>query len=278
MQRLVRRSMAEARRPGDKVAVRHGGSHGLEHSRRGQQLARSNRDLERFASLASHDLVAPLAMVRLSLDLLNEEPDLALPALCRELLQKAMVGATRMNDTISSYLAFAKAGSVTMAPRRIDLARLLTEVVNDLAVPIGENAAQVRSQDLPTVVGDETLLRQLLQNLLANALRYRSAEPPVIEIRGESHDQGWTVHVRDNGRGIPAASQTRIFDLQRLRETGPGQGLGLGLAICTRIVERHGGRIWVESQPGCGSTFSFSLARPAEPSPDVAALAGLHAG
>ena len=226
------------------------------------ELSRSNRDLEQFAYVASHDLQAPLRNVRQGLELLDEHMADTIGQRfddeARE-LQGHIVGAVgNMEELIHGLLTYARVdrGEATT----VDLNNVFNHVVGLLQVDIERSGASITAGELPTVNGNETQLRQLLQNLLNNAIQYRSPErPPKITVESAAHNDDWLVTVTDNGAGVDAEQHGRIFELFRRGSNRKG-GVGLGLAICQRIVERHGGTIWVESKPDEGASFHFTLA------------------
>ena len=177
-----------------------------------------------------------------------------------EFIGFAVDGATRMQALINALLEYARVGTRAREPEPIDTAALVDQVLADYGVALEEQAAQVTRGDLPTVLGDPVQLRQLFQNLIGNALKYRGAEPPNVHVAAERQGHEWRFSVRDNGVGIEPQYAERVFVIfQRLHTQAEHSGTGLGLAICKKIVERHNGRIWVESQPGQGSAFFFTL-------------------
>jgi signal transduction histidine kinase len=228
-----------------------------------QELARSNAELEQFASVASHDLQEPLRVVISYLQLLAENYHGRLDADADEFIAYAVDGAQRMQQLIVDLLAYSRAGtrSTEFAPTACE--QVLARVLVDLHMAIAESGAVVTHGPLPTVQADATQLGQVLQNLLGNALKFRSTQPPRIHVAAEKRGTEWTFMVRDNGIGLEPIYAERIFGLfQRLHSRTAYPGTGMGLAICKKIIERHGGRIWVESEPGYGATFFFTL--PAE--------------
>ncbi len=228
------------------------------------ELARSNRDLEQFAYIASHDLQAPLRNVRQGLELLDEHLIATLgngfDEEATELRDLTIGAIRRMEDLIQGLLAYSRvnrSGQTDLAP--VDLDRLAEDVLLQLRLALDEADATVEIHELPTVQGDEVQLTQLLQNLVQNAVKYRSPErPPKIAITADIDDGRWHISVADNGIGVDADQHGRIFDLFRRGHSGY-DGVGIGLAVCQRIVEQHGGTIWVTSEPGQGATFTFTL-------------------
>jgi PAS domain S-box-containing protein len=224
------------------------------------ELARSNDDLQQFAYVASHDLQEPLRMVASYTQLLARRYQGRLDADADEFIGYAVDGVTRMQALINDLLAYSRAGSREDERRIVPLDEVLTKVLRHLDFTIEDAGAVVTNETLPTVWGDVGQLAQLLQNLIANAIKFRGADAPRVHlsacrVRGE-----WTISVRDNGIGIAPEFTSRIFVIfQRLHSRSEYPGTGIGLAICRKIVERHGGRIWVDSEPGKGSTFHFTL-------------------
>jgi PAS domain S-box-containing protein len=228
--------------------------------RRAEELARSNAELERFAYVASHDLQEPLRMVSSYTQLLARRYEGRLDEDADEFIRYAVDGATRMQALINDLLAYSRVGTRAPEPSPTDLGAAFEAVRNNLRVAIEESGASVVAEGLPVVRGDETQLVQLLQNLIGNSIKFRGGRPPEVRVAAERHGPEWVVSVRDNGVGFEEEYADRIFVVfQRLHAGGGYAGTGIGLAICKKIVERHGGRIWAESEPGKGSTFYFTL-------------------
>lgn len=228
------------------------------------ELARSNRELEQFARVASHDLLEPLRMVSGFVQLLQDRYQDKLDASAKEWIGFAVEGAGRMKTLIEGLLDYSRLGGKDLVLVTVGLESLLDEVLMNLKVRIEENGAAITHDPLPVMTVDAVQMTQVFQNLIGNALKFRGDRAPAIHV-GAAHQQGhWLFSVCDNGIGIDPAHSDRIFEVfQRLHTHEEYEGTGLGLAICKKIVERHGGRIWVESQSGQGSTFYFTL-------PDVA--------
>jgi light-regulated signal transduction histidine kinase (bacteriophytochrome) len=199
-------------------------------------------------------------MVASYLQLIEDRYSDALDEDGREFLEFAVDGAERMKAMIDGLLAYSRVETrgEPMAPT--DLNTVLDDVRTDLKFRIDETDATVTAEDLPTVQGDEEQLRQVFQNLIENAVQYSGEDPPEVHVRAERRGEGWRIDVDDEGIGIDADEQDRAFEVfQRLHSREEHDGTGIGLALCKRIVERHGGEIWVESEPGEGTTFSFTL-------------------
>jgi PAS domain S-box-containing protein len=223
-------------------------------------LERSNRDLEEFAYAASHDLQEPLRAMSGCAQLLERRLGAQADDTTRELVGHIVDGAARMRSLITELLAYSRASSRGLSEGELALAEAVERARIALAASIADARAEVVVSALPTVVGDAAQLTQLFTNLLGNAIKYRSERPLRVVIASETRDDDWVIWVEDNGIGIEAAHFERIFLLfQRLHARTQYPGNGIGLALCQKIVERHGGRIWVESEPGQGSRFSFTL-------------------
>jgi len=225
-----------------------------------QELARSNRDLEQFAYVASHDLQEPLRMVTSYVQLLARRYKGKLDSDADEFIVFAMDGAIRMWRLINDLLAYSRVSTESRELESTDCEAVLNESLDNLKVAIEENGAVVTHDSLPTVMADNPQLVQLFQNLIGNAIKFRGSEPPHVHLSASRNGDRWTFSVRDNGIGIAPEYARRIFILfQRLHSREKYAGTGIGLAICQKIVERHGGDIWVESELGRGATFYFTL-------------------
>jgi len=228
--------------------------------RTADELARSNRELEMFAYVASHDLQEPLRMVGSFVQLLAQRYEGRLDAEADEFIHFAVDGANRMRQLIEDLLAFSRVGTRAQPLEPTDSEAVLAQALENLAARIHDSGAEVTHGPLPTVMGDERQLVQVFQNLVSNAIKFRGDAPPRIHISAEERDDEWAFAVRDNGIGIDPGHADRIFEIfKRLHTREEYPGTGIGLAICKKTVERHGGRIWVESQPGQGATFRFTL-------------------
>ena len=231
-----------------------------------QELARSNADLEQFAYVASHDLQEPLRMVASYTQLLARRYKDQLDDDAREFIAYAVDGVTRMQALINDLLAYSRAGSRTSDPVPTDLNAVLQRVLVALTAAIEESGAEVTSDPLPTLPVDGSQIAQVLQNLIGNAVKFRGAEPLRVHVSAAHAAGVWDVSVRDNGIGIAPEFAERIWVIfQRLHSRAEYPGTGIGLAICKKIVERHGGRIWVQPAPDGGSDFHFTLPDPETP-------------
>jgi light-regulated signal transduction histidine kinase (bacteriophytochrome) len=225
------------------------------------QLSRSNTDLAQFAVVISHDLGAPLTVIQGMADIVARRAGDTLDDQTRHLLERISAAATGGRTLIRELLDYARSGSAELNLRRVDMHELADEVVELLSPAVQEHRAAVRIGRLPTVLGDATMLRQVLQNLIGNALKFGPPADALVEVSAERTEDAWCFSVQDNGVGIEATDLDRIFVMmQRGNRTAEGYpGSGIGLAVCQRIVERHGGRIWAESEPGRGTTLRFTL-------------------
>jgi len=223
-------------------------------------LARSNAELEQFAYVASHDLQEPLRMVSSYVQLLARRYKGQLDADADDFIGFAVDGAKRMQDLVNDLLAYSRVGTRANPFERTDCEAVLALALGNLEFAIEESGAQVTHDALPVVVADGPQLAQVLQNLVANSIKFRSEQPPRIHVSATSIGDEWVFCVRDNGIGIDQQYHERVFVLfQRLHTRREYPGTGIGLAICRRIAERHGGRIWVESELGEGSAFHFAV-------------------
>lgn len=225
-----------------------------------EDLARSNRELELFAYVASHDLQEPLRMVGSFVQLLERKLRGHLDEDCQAYIGFAVDGARRAQQLINDLLAFSRVGTRGREPVPVDAGVPLKEALANLDLAIREAGAAVETGPMPTVLGDATQLVQLFQNLVGNALKFRGDDPPRVQVSARRVGAEWEFEVRDNGIGIDPQYHERIFVIfQRLHTRAEYPGTGLGLALVKKIVERHSGRIWVESEEGKGATFHFTL-------------------
>ncbi|WP_306052404.1 PAS domain S-box protein [Natronococcus wangiae] len=225
-----------------------------------EMLETTNERLEQFAYAASHDLQEPLRMVSSYLRLIEQRYGDELDEDGREFLEFAIDGADRMRNMIDGLLAYSRIETAGEPLGPIDLEAVLDDVLADLRVRIEESDAEITAESLPRVEGDGDQLRQLFQNLLSNAITYSEDGAPHVRVSAERRESKWAISVSDDGIGIEPNETDRIFEVfHRLHSREEYSGTGIGLALCQRIVERHGGDIWVDSEPGEGSTFSFTL-------------------
>jgi len=223
------------------------------------RLERLNQDLKQFASSASHDLQEPLRVISLYSQLLIRNYGGKMEGDAPAIVDSITQGARHMRDLLTDLLHFAEAGGDIRDPKSVDLTTVLDEVKRNLYLAFRESGAILTSDPLPVVVGLEVHFVQLLQNLILNAIKYRSASPPRIHISAERQGEFWRISVADNGIGIAAKHHRTIFGAFK-RLNGPSMtGTGLGLAICQRIVDLYGGSIGVESELGHGAIFHFKL-------------------
>ncbi|MGD0300383.1 MAG: ATP-binding protein [Bryobacteraceae bacterium] len=229
--------------------------------RSNQELQRANSDLEQFAYSASHDLQEPLRQVAVYSQLLERRYAASLDGKASEYLGYCVEGAHRMEMLISDLLAYSQAARASDSdPQLVDTSEVIETVKKNLATRIEETGAVITSEGLPEVFGDPVPLMHVFQNLVSNALKYRSDAPPRVNVSAEKQPKFWRFAVSDNGIGIPKKFHEQIFGIfKRLHARNEYPGTGIGLAICQKVVERYGGRIWVESEEGQGSTFFFTL-------------------
>jgi PAS domain S-box-containing protein len=227
-----------------------------------RELERSNAELSQFAYVASHDLQEPLRMVSSYVQLLARRYQGQLGAEADEFIRYAVDGVVRMHALIQDLLAYSRVNTKVKSFEPVNVREPLGRALANLEGAIEESGASVKYDGLPTVPCDASQLTQLFQNLVGNAIKYRGEEPPHISVEANANGKEWIFSVQDNGIGIDPQYYDRIFTIfQRLHTRQEYPGTGIGLAICKKIVERHGGRIWVESQPGSGSAFYFTMAK-----------------
>jgi PAS domain S-box-containing protein len=232
--------------------------HALE--RYAHELERSNRELVQFAYVASHDLQEPLRVVAGYLQLLETQQGDTLKPEGRRYIERAVGAVKRMHGLINDLLAYSRIGSRGTIRTHTLVHQVLEKVRENVAVTLTETGANLHIDTMPAVWADASQLTQVFQNLLSNALKFRGTQPPEIHIAAEREEDGWRFGVRDNGIGLAAEHAERVFQIfQRLHTRSEFPGNGIGLAICKKIVEGHGGRIWVESQPGQGALFQFTI-------------------
>jgi PAS domain S-box-containing protein len=225
-----------------------------------EELARSNLDLEQFAYVASHDLQEPLRAVAGCAQVLARRYEGKLDDRADELIAHTVDGVSRMQGLINDLLAYSRIGTRGAAFETTDVGFALDRAVANLEAAIAESEAVVARDELPVVQADASQLTQLFQNLVGNAIKFRGAQTPRIHVGAHRTNGTWVLSVRDNGIGLEAEYFDRIFVIfQRLHTRAEYPGTGIGLAVCKKIVERHGGKIWVESEPGRGTTFFFTI-------------------
>jgi PAS domain S-box-containing protein len=223
-------------------------------------LERSNAELERFAYVASHDLSEPLRMVSGFVSLLQARYGDRLDSDAQEFMRYLVDGVERMQELIRDLLTYSRVGRAELRSDPVDMGALVRRVLEGMQTSIEEAGARIEVGDLPAVRGDASQLAQLVQNLVANALKFTDGAPPVVDISAQRDGAAWRFSVADEGIGIGPQYGERIFEVfQRLHAPDEYPGTGIGLAICRSIAERHGGRIWVESAPGEGAVFRFTL-------------------
>jgi signal transduction histidine kinase len=234
----------------------------LEHQveERTAELNRSNRELEQFAYVASHDLQEPLRAVAGYCQLLKRRYIEKLDGDAREFLEYAVDGAERMRALIDGLLDYSRVQTQGRPFADVDCESVLDWALRNLEASLVESGAQVTRSAMPVLFGDDGQLARLMQNLIGNAIKYRGEKPPEIRIEAQERDDEWVISVADNGIGIDPKHFDRVFAIfQRLHTREEYPGTGIGLAVCKRIVERHNGRMWVESEVGRGSVFFFTI-------------------
>jgi signal transduction histidine kinase len=232
-----------------------------EENRQAQEdLARSNRDLEQFAYVASHDLQEPLRMVATYTQLLAERYRGKLDADADKYIHYAVDGALRMQKLVQDLLTFSRVGRQHVALQSTDCNIVLQTALLNLEAAIREGHAVVEHGQLPVVMADSSQLAQVFQNLIGNAVKFHGAESPLVRVNAEAQAREWVFSVADNGIGIAPEQAENVFIIfRRLHTRAEYPGNGIGLSICKKIIEQHGGRIWFESEPGHGSSFRFTL-------------------
>lgn len=225
-----------------------------------EALRRSNEELQQFAFAASHDLQEPLRNISIFTQLLAQRFQDSLDPEAREYIDYAVDGAKRMNALIHDLLAYARVATQEMPSQRIDMGEVLESALSSLRTAIAESEAVITHDPLPQICANQLQMSQVMQNLLSNAIKYRNGERiPEIHIGVARMPGEWVFSVKDNGQGFDPVYANRIFGVFHRLHGRDVPGTGIGLSLCKRIIERHGGRIWAKSTPGQGSTFSFSL-------------------
>ncbi len=231
-----------------------------EHRQSLEDLARSNRDLEQFAYVASHDLQEPLRMVATYTQLLAERYQGKLDENAGKYIHYALEGALRMQTLVQDLLAFSRVGRQEVVFRTVECKTVVDVALTNLQAAIRESGAEITCEPLPALVADGSQLAQVFQNLIGNAIKFHGQAIPVIRVSAEKQRREWIFSVADNGIGIAPEHAELVFAIfKRLHTRAEYPGSGIGLAICQKIIERHGGRIWLESELGQGSTFKFAL-------------------
>jgi signal transduction histidine kinase len=229
-------------------------------ARKHEELLRSNAELEEFASVASHDLREPLRTVVAFSALLQRRHAMNLPEEANEYLEYVVHAGRRMEHMLDDLLRYARANNEPFQYTRVSLLTVLTGVRESLQGILDESGARLTNDPLPSIEGNESQLARVVQNLIANAVKYRrESEAPCIHVWADRNGEEWVVAVRDNGMGFDPALAEAVFKPFKRLSPNTAPGSGMGLPICKKIVERHGGRIWAESVPGQGSIFRFSL-------------------
>ncbi len=229
-----------------------------------EAMARTNQKLQQFAYIASHDLQTPLRTISGFVQLLQMNYEDKFDSRARDWIRRTVGGVKTMHTLITDILAYAQLDSVSQARVPTDFQEIFDEAVGLLGASICDSGAQVTCGKLPALDGDRLQLLQLMQNLIGNGIKYHAGgdPPPRIHVAAAEHDGEWFFSVRDNGIGIDSKHHEKIFDIfKRLHTEQAYPGTGIGLAICRRVVENHGGRIWVESELGKGSVFYFTISR-----------------
>jgi light-regulated signal transduction histidine kinase (bacteriophytochrome) len=230
--------------------------------RMNEALAKSNLDLQRFAYIASHDLQTPLRSISSFVDLVRSTYGEALEPQARDWLARTAQSVEHLQTLIRELLDYSRVDTEPRAFEPVAMGAALEHVRGLLEVPLRDANATLTTDELPEVMGDRSQLVQLLLNLVGNAIKYRRAEAPRIHVAATARDADWLFEVRDNGIGIAPKHHQQVFEIfKRLHDQKKYPGTGIGLAICRRVVDRHGGKIWVESKPGEGSTFFFTIAK-----------------
>ncbi|AKG52759.1 phytochrome two-component sensor histidine kinase [Dehalogenimonas sp. WBC-2] len=226
------------------------------------ELSRSNTDLEQFAYVASHDLQEPLRMVSSYMQLLEKRYGSKLESEAKEFMNYAVDGANRMKVIINDLLQYSRVGTRGKSPEPVNMEKVLKIAIANLSLAIKEYGAIISHEELPVIQADESQMVQVLQNLIGNAMKFHSDARPEIHIGVVDKDSEWQFSVSDNGIGLDPKYADRIFIIfQRLHTRDEYPGSGIGLAMSKRIIERHGGKIWVESTPGQGATFYFTITK-----------------
>ena len=225
-----------------------------------EELALSNEELYVFSYAASHDLQEPLRTIQSFVQLLNEKHKKKLSTEVDELIDSAEEGVSRMYRLITDFLMYSRVGSQAAVIENVDCNTVLNDAIDNLKIAVKESKARIKNFSLPEVKGNKVQITQIFQNLIGNAIKYKGEKKPVIEISAEKKGEFWQFAVKDNGIGIEEWFSERIFIVfQKLHDYKKYPGSGIGLALCKRVVEKHGGKIWFESEVGKGTSFYFTL-------------------
>jgi signal transduction histidine kinase len=229
-------------------------------NRQADELSRSNRDLEQFAYVASHDLQEPLRKVSGFCELLRSRYSGQLDERADQYIDFAVDGSRRMSRLIAELLAFSRVGRHPVERTEVDCAEALEQALRNLAVPVTDSGAEVTHDRLPTVLGESSLLVTVFQNIIGNAVKFRGPEPPRVHVGATRRDDAWEFRVADNGIGIEPDYADKVFVIfQRLHAREAYPGTGIGLALCRKIIEYHGGTIWLDTEATEGAVFRFTL-------------------
>jgi light-regulated signal transduction histidine kinase (bacteriophytochrome) len=225
-----------------------------------ESLEQSNMELQQFAYIASHDLQTPLRSIAAFAQFLQKDYQGQLDEQADDYINRMVGSVKSMQTMIGDLLAYSRIESQTVSFHPVDLNQVCDDAVGMLRPLIEDTAGEVTHDDLPTIAGERSQLAQLLQNLISNGIKYHGDQPPRVHVSAQWQDGVWTIAVRDEGIGIDAKYHEKIFEIfRRLHTEQEYSGTGIGLAVCRRIVHRHGGQMWLESQPGEGCTFYFSV-------------------
>jgi light-regulated signal transduction histidine kinase (bacteriophytochrome) len=225
-----------------------------------EDLKRSNKELEQFAYIASHDLQEPLRMVSSYVQLISQRYKDRLDRDADEFIDYAVNGTAYMQTLLNDLLTYSRAGTTSEPFALTDLNSVLGRAIVNLKNLIDDSHAEIKHEGLPAVYAHKVQMVQVFQNLIGNAIKFHGSELPRVHISAQQENNEWIIRISDNGIGIDPKYFNRIFHIfKRLHSREKYDGTGIGLAICKKIVEKHGGRIWVESEPGKGSTFCFTI-------------------